>query len=57
MTTSLTVCEPSDGHFEVAVIPITLEITNLGVAEVGQRVNLEADAIGKWVARLFPGAS
>ena len=55
--TSLTVCEPSDGHFEVAVIPITLEITNLGAAEVGQRVNLEADAIGKWVARLFPGAS
>ena len=55
--TSLTVCDPSDGHFDVAVIPITLDITNLGTAEVGQRVNLEADAIGKWVARLFPGAS
>ena len=55
--TSLTVCEPSAGCFEVAVIPITLEITNLGTAVVGQRVNLEADAIGKWVARLFPGAS
>ena len=54
--TSLTVCDPSDAHFDVAVIPITLEITNLGTAEVGQRVNLEADAIGKWVARLFPGA-
>ena len=40
----------------MAVIPVTLEATNLGLVEVGQRVNLEADAIGKWVERLFPGA-
>ena len=53
---SLTVCEPMANRFDVAVIPVTLEATNLGVAEVGQRVNLEADPIGKWVARLFPGA-
>lgn len=53
---SLTVCEPDENRFDVAVIPVTLEVTNLGVAEVGQHVNLEADAIGKWVARLFPGA-
>jgi len=53
---SLTVCEPTANRFDVAVIPVTLEATNLGVAEVGQRVNLEADPIGKWVARLFPGA-
>ena len=54
---SLTVCDPEDRCFEVAVIPITLDVTNLGSAEVGQRVNLEADPVGKWVARLFPGAS
>jgi riboflavin synthase len=53
---SLTVCDPKANRFDVAVIPVTLEVTNLGAAEVGQRVNLEADAIGKWVARLFPGA-
>ena len=53
---SLTVCEPTANRFDVAVIPVTLEATNLGAAEVGQRVNLEADPIGKWVARLFPGA-
>jgi riboflavin synthase len=51
--TSLTVCDPSGKRFDVAVIPITLEATNLGLAEVGQRVNLEADPIGKWVERLI----
>ena len=53
---SLTVCDPNENRFDVAVIPVTLEATNLGVAEPGQRVNLEADPIGKWVARLSPGA-
>ena len=53
---SLTVCDPNEDRFDVAVIPVTLDVTNLGAVEVGQRVNLEADAIGKWVARLFPGA-
>ena len=54
--TSLTICDPRANRFDVAVIPVTLDATNLGLAEVGQRVNLEADAIGKWVERLFPGA-
>jgi riboflavin synthase len=49
---SLTVVEPRDGRFQVAVIPKTLEWTSLGTAEVGQRVNVEADMIGKWVERL-----
>ena len=53
---SLTVCDPNEDRFDVAVIPVTLDVTNLGAVEVGQRVNLEADTIGKWVARLFPGA-
>lgn len=49
---SLTVVEPREGRFDVAVIPKTLEWTSLGTAEVGQRVNVEADMIGKWVERL-----
>ena len=53
---SLTVVEPEDGRFHVALIPGTLEITSLGRARPGQRVNVEADQIGKWVERLFPGA-
>lgn len=50
---SLTVVEPEGRRFGVAVIPATLELTTLGSAEVGARVNLEADAIGKWVERLL----
>jgi len=53
---SLTVVEPHERRFSVAVIPATLSITSLGNACTGQRVNVEADAIGKWVERLFPGA-
>ena len=51
---SLTVVRPEARQFSVALIPLTLEITNLGGAEVGQRVNCEADMIGKWIERLVP---
>ncbi len=50
---SLTVVAPRERLFDVAVIPETLVRTNLGNAEVGQRVHLEADMIGKWVERLL----
>ena len=53
---SLTVVRPEGRTFSVALIPLTLELTNLGQAEVGQRVNCEADMIGKWIERLVPGA-
>lgn len=49
---SLTVVEPRGRGFHVAVIPTTLEVTSLGSARVGDRVNVEADLIGKWVERL-----
>lgn len=49
---SLTVVEPSDGEFEVWVIPHTLQETNLGDRKVGDRVNLEFDLIAKYVERL-----
>lgn len=51
---SLTVNEPSGRRFHVAVIPATLERTNLGSARVGQVVNVEADLVGKWIERLVP---
>lgn len=54
---SLTVCEPSGCFLRVALIPVTLETTTLGGAALGQRVNVEADLIGKWIERLTPGAS
>lgn len=51
---SLTVVEPRGRRFKVAAIPLTLELTNLGEARVGQRVNVEADLVGKWIERLLP---
>lgn len=54
---SLTVVEPSERRFRVAVIPVTLEVTSLGSAEVGQRINVEADLVGKWIEKLLPQQS
>lgn len=51
---SLTVVDPSARRFRVALIPLTLAATTLGTAVPGTPVNLEADSIGKWVARLLP---
>jgi len=51
---SLTVCNPSDNEFEVAIIPYTYENTNFGTLKVGNKVNLEFDIIGKYIARLLP---
>jgi riboflavin synthase alpha subunit len=39
------------GWFSVAAIPHTLERTALSRREVGSRVNLETDLLGKWVLR------
>lgn len=55
---SLTVVRPAGRRFTVAVIPLTLELTRLGQARPGDRVNVEVDLVGKWVERLLgPGAS
>jgi len=53
---SLTVVDPRERLFDVAVIPETLARTNLGTAEVGTAVHLEADPIGKWVERMLLAA-
>jgi riboflavin synthase len=50
---SLTVAGLSPGAFTVALIPYTLDVTNLGDARPGRRVNLEVDVIAKYVERLL----
>lgn len=50
---SLTVNEVLPDRFSVQLIPETQARTTLRSKGVGSRVNLEADMIGKYVARLF----
>jgi riboflavin synthase len=50
---SLTVVEPTDDGFTVAVIPHTAAVTTLGSAGPGHRVNLEVDITAKHVERLL----
>lgn len=50
---SLTVVEPSESEFSAALIPETIERTNLKNARVGDRVNVELDLIAKYVERLI----
>ena len=50
---SLTVCEPTDDSFSVAIIPYTFEHTNFHTIEVGTKVNIEFDIIGKYIARMI----
>jgi riboflavin synthase len=48
---SLTVVEAKPDGFSVALIPHTLAITTLGRRQVGDRVNLEVDVLGKYIVR------
>lgn len=48
---SLTVARLERASFDVMVIPFTWAHTNLATLGVGNRVNLECDVIGKYVAR------
>ena len=48
---SLTVVNPHDDLFSVAIIPYTYEFTNFNTINVGDMVNLEFDIIGKYIAR------
>lgn len=49
---SLTVCNPTENSFQVAIIPYTFEHTNFHNIEVGTKVNIEFDILGKYIARL-----
>ncbi len=46
---SLTIALLTKDYFEVELIPLTLEKTNLGHLRPGSKVNLEGDIIGKYV--------
>ena len=50
---SLTVCNPTDDTFQVAIIPYTFEHTNFHTIQVGSVVNLEFDIIGKYISRMM----
>lgn len=49
---SLTVCNPTDDTFQVAIIPYTYEFTNFHQIKPGSIVNLEFDIIGKYLSRM-----
>lgn len=49
---SLTVINPTDDSFTVAIIPYTRENTNFHYIKVGSCVNIEFDILGKYIARL-----
>ena len=50
---SLTVCNPTDDTFQVAIIPYTFEHTNFHAIQVDSVVNLEFDIIGKYISRMI----
>ena len=50
---SLTIVSLKENSFTVSILPHTKEATNLQDLSVGDRVNLEADVIGKYVERLL----
>ncbi len=53
---SLTVAAVARDRLEVALIPDTLARTTLGSVQVGSQVNLEADLVARYVARLVAWA-
>jgi len=50
---SLTVASLMGGAFEVALIPHTLENTNLRTRQIGDAVNLECDVLAKYVESML----
>ena len=49
---SLTIVDPDEGSFGVALIPETLRRTNIGDSRTGDPVNLEFDMVAKYVRNL-----
>jgi riboflavin synthase len=50
---SLTVNEVAGDTFSVLIIPHTLKVTTLDRLTVGEEVNLEADLMARYAARLI----
>ena len=49
---SLTVCNPTNDSFQVNIIPYTFDNTNFHAIEIGTKVNIEFDIVGKYISRL-----
>ncbi len=50
---SLTVVEVNKNRFTVGMIPHTASFTTMGQKEIGSKINLEVDMIGKYVEKLL----
>jgi len=50
---SLTVFNSIENSFSVAIIPYTWTHTNMHALKVGDKVNLEFDIVGKYLAKLY----
>ena len=50
---SLTIANLFEDGFEIALIPHTKQVTTIGEKQVGDRVNIEADLLGRYVERLL----
>ena len=50
---SLTVVDSKANEFSVAIIPYTYQNTNFQSINIGTKVNLEFDVVGKYIARLY----
>ena len=53
---SLTVVNSKENQFSVCIIPFTKEHTTFNSLEKGDKINLEFDIIGKYVAKLMTNA-
>lgn len=49
---SLTIASVSESHFEVALIPITLQETTLGTRVEGDSVHIESDMLTKTIVKV-----
>lgn len=54
---SLTVAKLEQNRCSIAIIPHTVELTNLGSLKPGDPVNLEADVIAKYVEKMMRGSA
>lgn len=50
---SLTVADIKSNYFKVNLIPYTILKTNLGLKKIGDKVNLEADILGKYIEKFI----
>ncbi|MDF2522461.1 MAG: riboflavin synthase, alpha subunit [Clostridiales bacterium] len=51
--TSLTVAYIDNRSFKISLIPLTRGVTVLGIKEVGDKLNIECDVIGKYIEKLI----